>query len=296
MFLLAALLFISIDLLDTSRRTNSFFDPGKSYHSNAMDHGGFPEVTTLDNPKIPQKVIEASKKKLRIGIEFFDDFHQSSIMLPRTSGGTGFGVRDKNGNKIILTAKHVVFDNITRTEPPLGSIVETSQDGINFFGNYRYKAYAFYDGKIYDLAQIGIGRAHTEEDFIAFHVIGGDSKIPTLYLQENVTLLEKVYMAGFAPIPAIINREVLIDMIDEPLEGSLSAIIKSEPSDMLRLKKLFRVRGSLEPGFSGGPAYNSSGEIIGMATSISPMFNYVYETPAEVLQQFVASLKIKKIK
>ena len=268
-------------------------DQIQNFYNNAIGQNQLPKITTENNPKIPPKVIEASKKKLRIGVEFFDSSSLKNLMLSRTNGGTGFCISDSNGDKIFLMAKHIIFDGVMRTEPLPDSTVNVSPSGVIFFGTYTYKVYAFYNNRVYNLSQIGIGKANTEQDFLAFRIIGEDKEIPTFRFQQNSTLGEEVYMDGFSLIKSMRNREIIIDIIDTPFEGKLNAVIENIPFNKSRLEKLYRITGKAEPGFSGGPVYNKDGEVMGMTTATSSMLNFVYATSAKDLQQFVSSLSKK---
>ncbi len=187
----------------------------------------------------------------------------------------------------------MIFDG-RRKEPPLNPPVYTSPDGLISFGPYRYRVYAFHGNQVYNLFQIDIGRAHTEDDFIAFGIIGESDKIQTTKFQLNVALGEEVYMDGIAPVSSTHNKELFIDMIDTLFIGKLEATIENVPPNPFRLTKLYRIKGSVEPGFSGGPVYNKEGEVIGMTAYMSFMLNFTYAISAEDLQKFISNLNAKK--
>lgn len=248
-----------------------------------------PKIENFDDPLIPQKVKEASKKKVKIKVFFIKDsspIYQSYSL--KSFNGSGFLVEDKNKRKIVLTARHVIFGD--RNYPPPGSPLSVSPDGLSSIGNYQYRAYALDGAGIYKLAQLK-SDATEGLDIAGFRLLEGQEAGSPVKLAKNAYLGETVYISGFGAQGSPNFPGTFFDIIEGPYAGRIDGIIRDGRRGEFFSKKLYRIQGMIEYGFSGGFTLNANGEVIGMSVMTSPMRNFAFIISSEDLEEFVNSLK-----
>lgn len=245
----------------------------------AIDIYGIPEEVSNSNDKLIQLFVTVTYRDPILGLEKLQQFE-----------GSGFAIsRDDGKNLIILTARHVVFvyDN---EYTPIGEKLTISPAGLHTYGYFQYLVRASYKDRQYILKQVGVGRIDTEQDFIAFQTLHGkDSDFSPLKLNTEIKNRDTVYMAGFRSIYGYSSKRPLLDLVRVIWPGTVAAIITEVESES-GLKKMFRIGGQLEQGYSGGPLLNKKGEVIGISNSMLLTFNLAYAISAEDLDIFVRSL------
>lgn len=94
------------------------------------------------------------------------------------------------------------------------------------------------------------------------------------------------YVSGFAPINGFIPQSKngtemtkeydQVDVVKYTYRCELTAIIKTMPINTRGgIKTIYRLRGKIHPGFSGGPALDTQGNVVGVVNASSDGFVYV---------------------
>ena len=164
------------------------------------------------------------------GIKIFPDANTISPLQPETWTGTGFALK----NKYIVTNYHVV-DGASKI----------SVKGIQGNFNKSYTAEIVGLDKINDLALIRI----TDSDFTGFGTIP--------YSISNITadVGSEIYVLGF-PLTATMGEEI-----------KLTTGIISSKTGFQGDVALYQISAPIQPGNSGGPLFDSKGNIIGIVSA-----------------------------
>jgi hypothetical protein len=236
------------------------------------------EFLTSDNP-LPDKVVEALKSKVNIRASFFDIITQTNLSFT----GTGVAI-DPN---LIVSARHIIANPDLKKFSD-SSIFFPGPDGIVYIENYIYKVFVWYGSRSILLKQIGVGALSTSIDIVVFKQFRDNVSIPTVKLQKTANLGDTVYMSG---ITNVMGYKSILDTLEYTFAGTISAILTDQPDNVLGgTKKVYRIRGNIENGFSGGPLYNSDGELIGMLLAHTQGNNFVYAISAEDIEIFLKNL------
>ncbi len=259
----------------------------------------FSENTVESDEQLPEKVKQAFKSTIAISSEiklkrqilfFTSDTYKS--------GGTGFYTE----SGIFISARHIFLIPMTEMEHN-GLRFSFDSKGLPVSEHYDYGFFATYElnkkASDFPIELIGMGDPYSIRDMAAFKSSKTPLLLQPLELEDKVSLDEKVYVAGRVPILASDNdfqiknndgKIKLMDFINYVLNGNIKAIITETPG--VRdggLTKIYRIRSSPEPGFSGGPVFNRNGKVIGL--TISKTSNFTYAISAEDINKFIAKLK-----
>ena len=228
-----------------------------------------PANSLISDDPLPEKVFEAQKKKIRIIGQFYINGHQNNN--PEIIVGSGFAVNYKS-KTIILSARHILVEPIFDSRKGLFSF------NINSYGipeglNYSYKYFGIVNTEnsqnIFPIVPLAMGELGQHQDYVAFKA-DQTVKLSPLTLNKDANVNEDAYVSGFGPmLTGFPNRfggyeTDVSDVIDYTFKGKIAAKIQNLPINQHGVKKLYRIRVSIEQGFSGGPVFNNEGEVIGM--------------------------------
>jgi len=273
-------------------------------HNRSEDMFHLGRVIIAKEP-LPDRVFQAQKNKILVSVVFVE---KGTDKVVNNSLGTGF-LSEISG--VIVTARHLLDmalvdmermkNNIIKSNPKfdydyvfMGTII-TRSEWINF-----------------PLSLVAIGEKGTFEDIMALRIDAqtmqraGEISVLNSYRILTKTLKfaesnvgEVVYISGFAPVVSEyldksgVKTSVFVDLINHTFPAEVEAVISDMPVNRVGIEKIYRLRDSAEPGFSGGMVLNDKGEVIGMTIAVSISKNFVYAISSKDIEQFLKDNKVK---
>lgn len=248
------------------------------------------DLTAIAEKPLPSPVFLSQQNILRIKGEFFPKGRSSEQYL--TVQGSGF--IEKNSGYIVST-RHLLVEEIVNLLEKYGEPFYTDKNGIPHGNNYDYIFFAILDTATsrteYPLEVIAMGPWDTYLDVIVFKPL---KKISAkgLILSNNIEPGKKVYASGFTAQSThyhkINGRTVWIvtDEIKFTSEHIVLVSLQNKTIKSFGINKLYRLSGQTQFGFSGGPVFNSSGQVIGIMIEKDTLFSFVLSSVdiATVLQ------------
>jgi len=251
-----------------------------------------PKGSMTSDESLPSKVLEAQKRKIRIVGQFF----LKDLPSPQLSGGTGFPVNYKS-KVLILSARHVLLEPILKIHRIVGHYNDA---GIPESDSYKYQFYGVIDedGKhiVFPIKPVAMGEIGKHQDYVAFEA-QRPVTLKTVQLAKDANKGDDVYVSGFSPIESPYpntfgnHSTALSDIVEYSFKNKISAKIEDMPINKNGVKIYYRIRGDVEHGFSGGPVFNTEGEVIGMV--VEGLSNFFYAVSSNDLQDFLNSIKLK---
>lgn len=247
-------------------------------------------LTAIAKEPLPRQIYLAQKNVLKIRAEFFPKDKPDAP--PSIVQATGF--IEKNSSYIV-SARHLLVETAMDLAGSYDELFNIDKNGILHGVNYDYRFFAVLDmatGRIeYPLEIAAMGRMGTFLDVILFRPL---KKIPvkSLPLSNNVKTGDKVYVSGFTSQNTHyhkISGESLWFTSDEikfTTEHIILAVLQNKTITSAGVKKLYRLFEPTQSGFSGGPVFNSTGQVIGIMIEKDTLFSFVIssEDIAAVIQ------------
>lgn len=280
---------------------NKLVTPPSDISANCTPNFNFPKKTVESDAALPEKVKDSFKNTIAITSCFIlnnpNSLYPFSSNEPIESGGTGFIV-----DKVFISARHIFLIPINSLNLR-GFPYNLNERGLPESRYYKYSFYgtANIDNKAvyFPLELAGMGKLYTFQDFAAFKPHDLPPTIKSLELEDNAYLDETVYASGRVPVYLLpdelgqLRKKVLLDFVQYNFQGSIKAILTDMGANTDGgTEKIYRIRGNLEPGFSGGPVFNKEGRVI--ALTISRTSNFVYAISATDIKKFIVKLKASK--
>lgn len=270
--------------------------PGKCAPPNYI----FPKKAQISDELLPDKVKDSFKNTIAITVCFrLNNQRISFPMEPIETGGTGFMFQ----SGLFISARHIFLATITYLNKR-GYPFFIDKNGLPKSDYYQYIFYgtASIDGQPvnFPLELIAMGNLHRHRDLAVFRAGNPPSQLTPLEFGPPANLGNIVYSGGRVPLfkqPDDINptqKQVLLDFVNFNFKGLVTEILTELPENTYSdLKKIYRLRTQLEPGFSGGPVFDTNGKVIGMTVSSSPGLSFGYAISAEDQEIFIKELKSK---
>lgn len=247
-------------------------------------------IAIAANP-LPPKVYEAQKNTLEIRIRLFHPARPSITL----SAASGSGFVEKNSGYVI-SARHVLIETIINLMTHQGGVFFIDKNGLPQVAPYSYEFKAVLytaTGELeYPLELMAIGLMGTHNDVMVLKAL---KPIPVngLELSYRAKPGDKVYASGFtnyrthhhSATGQTINAQ-LDSRIKYNFEDTLLAVLENNAIKSAGLKRFYRLAGGSDFGFSGGPTFNTAGQVIGITIQTDGYFSYVVSSHdiAEVIK------------
>ncbi len=254
------------------------------------------EMIISDTP-LPAKVYDAQKNKISIELRIYRQGR--SNYSPDIAMGTGYIFAPG----FVLTARHILMEMLLRGVRS-GYTYVIGSDGLPKGLNYSYEFFGSIAGAEkelkFPLSLEAMGELGTFKDLMVLKVdatamdfarkfkpqgkTGHNPYAPllsTAVFNTDAVLAEKIFMAGIHDVPSyFINKDgneelVLAAKRNYVFEGSITQRIEHLPINKLGIIRFYEVKGEAEGGFSGGPAFNSEGEVVGTIIEKAGPFAYL---------------------
>lgn len=242
---------------------------------------------------LPQSVYLSQQNILRIKAEFF--LKNQPAAPPLVTQATGF-IEKSSG--YIVSARHLFVETVMNLAERNGEPFSINKDGILREVNYDYRFFAVLDTATtrtqYPLEVVAMGPLDTYLDVILFRPLKKIS-VKGLTLSSNVKPGDKVYASGFTTQRTHYhkaNGEVVWITIDESKFTSDHVILVPIHNNTITLagvKKLYRLAKPSQVGFSGGPVFNNTGQVIGIMIETDTLFSFVISS--EDINVVIKSIK-----
>lgn len=245
-----------------------------------------------ENP-LPRKVYLAQQNILEIQGRFFTKERPEQEFA--VVQGSGFLEKESG---YVISARHNLVEIIIDIWSRENLSYYIDKKGIPVSREYVYQFYAIvYTATArleYPLEVAGIGPLGTHVDIMVFKPL---KQIPVngLELSENSKVGDKVYVSGFINYvihyhqkdgrPTIVN----LGSAKFNFDNEIVAILEDEKVALVGLKRVYRLLGRGEEGFSGGPGLDRNGQVVGITVEKSDFLLYA------ISSQDIAAL-IKSIK
>ncbi len=254
------------------------------------------EAVISDNP-LPPKVYEAQKNKISIELRLYLRGYFKE--LPIIVRGTGYVYAPGH----VSTARHILMETILKGAQA-GYLYHMGASGLPEAIDYTYQ---FLGGIANEKEEIKfplslevMGELDTFKDIMVLRVDDATMAMARNFKPKNLKdenpyaallntatfntdahLNEEIFMSGMHDIESLYIRKggtkdaVLSTKRNYTFEGRIVQKIEHLPINKLGIKRFYDVKGDVEPGFSGGPAFNVDGEVIGMIIEKSEKFPYL---------------------
>jgi len=184
-------------------------------------------------------------------------------------GGTGSGFVEKD-SRLVVTNAHVVGLKEDKYKGPRAiELVFNSGEGQDKEYHYGGELVAY--DREHDLA---ILRPFLIE-------VGARQGIPdglSVPKSPSLAYLQKLFVFGY-PLGESLGAEITVS------ETSVSSLRKDPDTGKLRQ---IQVKGGMNPGNSGGPVVDVSGNVVGVAVAVIKGTDINFAIPGEVVQEFIA--------
>ncbi len=255
---------------------------------------------------LPDSVYRAQEKKIYLVAHFQrkGPVSEGDPLLPATYTSTGFVV-----GTYVLTAGHLIMDSVSLLKSH-GLDFELNNgipQGIDYEYTFRGRIIVGSITMDFPLTLVAIDVGSTRDilalkpepstlEFLLANpqILNAEGRLvrnPLVMLTEPhkltdmVELNEQVFISGY-------SGDGQSDLIDFTFPGTMVAKIEKLAVNQNGVRRLYRVLGKVEPGFSGGPMFNKKGEVLGMHISASYMFNFVYVISSEDIRDFLRDHKL----
>ena len=255
------------------------------------------------NPDLVPSVIKSAQKNV-IGISVevsVKDPPNRILKLPPislTSRGTGF-LRESN---VIVSARHVFLNTIFDLKR-IGFPFLLNMNSIPESDRYEYKLYAIYDEggdvKKYPLTLIAMGRLGEHRDYMVLKAKESLPNIKPLETGKKLKNGDVVYNGAYLPIgssyPSITSEynSIITDVIKCNFKGRVSEVIKNMPVNLVGVDTYYRIAIDVEPGYSGGPIFNTEGQVAAMILATTK--NFTYAISIQEIDNYIKNIDRKNI-
>ena len=256
-------------------------------------------------PEMPQEVRDAHKNVIAITFKLSVTKSLAGVIfgggsITSEAGATGLMIKPG----VFISARHLILEDIFYLNRLGLPFVTNSASGIprskdNSY-TYSFIATTNVDGDSKDfpvelVAMPGLGEA---KDYIVFQAKNYPKNLKPLATAE-LKEGENIYAGGYIPysshVPTPIGTliPVLADMIKEVFPGQVYEVINDMPVNKLGAKRLYRIRGSLEFGYSGGPILNARGQV--GAITLETARNFIWAISIGEIEEFVKEMERKGV-
>ena len=248
---------------------------------------------------IPEKVMKAHENTVGITIEF--NMGNRSFLIPYPSSklissGSGFFTK----KDLIVSARHIFMDSIINLARQ-GLSFTLDNDGIPKSTFYSYRFYGTTPSPEspinFPLKLISMGKPGEHRDSITLRAENYPKNLKILRLAENVKPGDLVYISGYVPVfslyPNIFGsyETVQSDTTNELFEGRVKKIINNMPINQVGVNTLYKIEGKITLGYSGGPVFNTDGEVVGMAIEYIRDANFIYVLSSKDIKVNLGKIK-----
>lgn len=263
----------------------------------------FPKEALISDKQLPEKVRDSFRNTITITACFSLNGQMIfSSVQPMESSGTASMFEPG----FFISARHIFLVAMVQLNQR-GRPFLIDKDGLPRSNHYQYTFYgtANIDGRAvnFPLELVAMGDPYRPKDLAVFRATNPPSQLTPLEFGPPASLGDVVYSSGrvpsFHPLGDDLNpiqKEVLMDFINFNFKGQVIGILNNMPNNTYAgFKKVYSIRTTIEPGFSGGPVFDKNGRIIGMTVIISPGLGFSYAISAEDQELFIKDLRNKKI-
>ena len=250
-------------------------------------------LTLIARKPLPQKVYLAQQNIVEIEGRFFTNEKPHREI----TGGQGSGFIEKKSGYVI-SARHNIIEAMVEiwSEHDLPYYID--EKGIPVSKKYHYKFYAIVytaTSKVeYPLEVVGIGPLGTHADVMAFRPL---KQIPVngLELFDNPRVGDEVYASGFTGYTTHYHQEngwkVVVNAGSTKFnfENIVAAVLEDKKITSFGVKRIYKLFGGIEFGFSGGPVLDRHGQVI--AVTIEESKNFLYAISSQDVRALIKSIK-----
>ncbi len=259
--------------------------------------------TIISDEPLPDKVYQAHKNNILIIISFYQQEKGKEIV--NLFNGSGNGSVIKPG--IIITARHIFTEGLSQLE-----LVKKENEKANIVANYSYNILGLIITEEESVLNFPLRlRAYenlrSERDLMALEVPGEimknvlEANIVSLDSPSNILLTNAKLADAKLEDPKSKDNDVYIvgtinnefDLLHYVFQAKVVAILENMPANKRGLKRLYRLRGHGEPGYSGGPVLNKDGDLIGITVMSTLGYNFIYAISSKDIKDFLKDINIK---
>ncbi len=235
-------------------------------------------LTAVAEKALPPQVYLSQQNILEIKGEFFPKNQPDA--QPWIVQATGF-IEKASGH--VVSARHLLVETVMDLAERYNEPFYIDENGVFQGVNYDYKFFAVLNTATarleYPLEVVAMGPMDTYLDVILFKPL---KKIPVknLALSSNIKPGDKVYASGFTTQDTHYHKangktaRVTTDKIKFTAEHVVLAILQNETIASIGVKKLYRLAKPTQSGFSGGPVFNTGGQVIGIMIEKDSIFSF----------------------
>lgn len=256
-----------------------------------------PQNSKTSDSLVPQKVAEASRHIIAV-TQITESRNAFNPFLGNNTEAWGTGFSLEPG--IFVSAGHVLsiqMTNLAHAGHPISFNRFGIPESVNKSFRYSLTGTTDINGESYDfsLKTAGLGDFRNKyEDIIAMIPVNPPKELKPLKLNTAVLKLDdRVYAGGYViqkmPLGQVSEPLVLFDVLKKNEPGVIDAVITGLPINAVGVKTLYRINGRLELGYSGGPIFNSDGEVAGMTVLRNQ--NHVYAISSRDVLDYITYLK-----
>lgn len=232
---------------------------------------------------LPPKVYEAQKNVLEIRVRLFYP-NRPSVTISAASG-SGFVERTSG---YVVTARHVLVETMISLTAHQEGTFYIDKDGLpqgTLYGTlygYEFKAilYTATEKLEYPLELKAIGPMGTHSDVMMLESSKPIS-VQGLELAYRAKPGEKVYASGFTNYRTHYHdsrgKTINIQLDSRTkynFENTVLETLENDATKSAGLKRIYRLAGGTDFGFSGGPALNTNGQVLGITIQTDGYFSY----------------------
>ena len=263
----------------------------------------FPREALISDELLPEKIRDSFGNTINITACFILD-NESQVLFSEPMEFDGTAYMFEPG--LFISARHIFLIAIAELDKT-GRHFIIDKNGLPRGDRYHYIFYGTANinglAVTFPLELIAMGDPYSPRDFAVFKAINLPSQLAYLEFGEPANLNDVVYSSGrvpsFNPLNISLNpviKNVLSDFINFNFKGRISGIITNLPNNISAgFTKIYSIRTELEPGFSGGPVFNTKGKVIGLTISVSPGLSFSHAISAEDQILFIKELRDKGI-